>query len=199
MEKPRRGNVDRLARQSGVENTRENGSPVYVLDRYRNRGAICRAGFTLVEIVVALAVLSIATTILISMLGRGIALGDHSRYRTVAANVGQSILAEMQARPTAYVWPSFEDLQSGGVVEVTPEGVEPGSEGHPVAAPPGADADRGDAALYSRLRWLAHGRRPVQSPDVLELTVTVFWTEAGRPYSLTLTTAYPRAFIENPS
>ena len=80
-------------------------------------------GFTLVEVVIALAVLTVATTILISMLGRGVALGEHSRHRTAAANIGDSILAEIQARPNAYVWPSFEDLISGELVEITPENI----------------------------------------------------------------------------
>lgn len=156
-------------------------------------------GFTLVEVIIALGVLSIATAVLISMLGRGVALGDHSRHRTVAANIGESILAEIQARPNAFVWPSFEDLASGELVEITPEGAQPGTRGHTVTPPPGAQQAGSQATFYEGFRWLAHGRRPAEDDQYLELTVSLYWNEAGREYSLALTSAYPRALIENGS
>jgi len=175
----------------------EIGSPV--LSSYTSRTLRSRAGFTLVEVVVALAVLSIATTVLISMLGRGVALGDHSRHRTAAANIGDSILAEIQARPNAYVWPSFEDLVSGELVEITPTGANPGTAGHQVSSPPGAKAAGNQDAFFGGFSWLAHGRRVGEDANHLELTVSLYWTEAGRGQSLALTTAYPRALIENGS
>ncbi len=149
--------------------------------------------------IIALAVLSIATTILISMLGRGVALGEHSRHRTAAANIGESILAEIQARPNAYVWPSFEDLVSGELVEITPSETAPGTAGHAVSAPLGTDSANHQQAFFGGFRWLAHGRRVTEDANHLELTVSLYWTEAGRPQSLALTTAYPRALIENGS
>ena len=155
------------------------------------------------EMVIALAVISIATTILVSMLGHGIALGNHSRHRTAAANIGESILTEIQARPTAFVWPAFEDLASGELTEITPTGTSPGTKGHTVAAPPGAGAAKPGAVspgrqreFFDGFRWLAHGQRRTEGANYLELTVSIYWTEAGRPQSLALTTAYPRAFIE---
>lgn len=156
-------------------------------------------GFTLVEMVIALAVLTIATTILISMLGRGVALGEHSRHRTAAANIGDSILAEIQARPNAFIWPSFEDLASGELVEITPSEAKPGTLGHPVSAPLGAEQANHQREFFDGFRWLAHGRRPTENANHLEITVSVYWTEAGRAQSLALTTAYPRALIENGS
>lgn len=147
--------------------------------------------------VIALAVLSVATTVLISMLGRGVALGEHSRHRTAAANIGESILAEIQARPNAYVWPSFEDLASGELVEITPKGASTGTIGHPVSAPKGAKLARHQEGFFEGFSWLAHGRRPTEGAAYLELTVSLYWTEAGRAQSLALTTAYPRALIEN--
>ncbi len=156
-------------------------------------------GFTLVEMIVALAVLSIATTILISVLGRGVALGEHSRHRTAAANIGESLLAEIQARPNAYVWPSFEDLASGELVEITPSDGKPGTSGYTVTAPAGVEPGSRQQVFFEGFRWRAHGRRPAERANYLELTVSLYWTEAGRAQSLALTTAFPRALVENGS
>jgi prepilin-type N-terminal cleavage/methylation domain-containing protein len=177
------------------------GSPV-LLQRTRHT-VKSNQGFTLAEMVIALAVITVATSILVSMLGHGIALGNHSRHRSAAANIGESILTEIQMRPTAYVWPSFEDLSSGELVEITPTGASTGTAGHSVAAPLGADVvpagtlnPRRQREFFDGFRWLAHGQRRMDGANHLELTVSIFWTEAGRPQSIALTTAYPRALIE---
>lgn len=153
-------------------------------------------GFTLIEIIIALAVLSVATSIFISLMGRGVALGAHSRNRVAAANIASDILAEIQARPSSFVWPPFEELQAGGAAEITPHGADPGTTGHAVVPPAGVAENDRQAEFFRKFQWLAYARLPHEGANHLEVIASVVWVEGGRPMSLKLNTTFPISLLE---
>lgn len=157
-------------------------------------GRAWSVGFTLMEIIVSLAVLAVATTIGVSMFTRSYSLGKELRERRAAQSIAREILSDMQRDPAAYTWPAANETLQAVVKK----------EGDAEALPPSVTAtlpsvDQHIRELYRKLKWRAYARLPKPESKTCELTVVVHWIHSGQTKSFTLTTLAPRRVLEGKS
>ncbi len=168
-----------------------------------------KAGFTLLELVLALAILGLAVTLMLSLFFRSTELGDTVRNRTLAAELAETQLAAILATPEYFTWRLPADrplhaLGSTALFPVTPLGSEAGpDETYPWRPPsvlPVQDAQAAqDTARYEQFRWRAfvaapggpYAAYPTPGYAYLELSVAVQWEEAGRTRQWVYTSAVP--------
>lgn len=177
----------------------------------RSRGR----GFTLVELIVAIAVISVASTIFISMYFGSVGIAKSARNHKAAMEAAREALALIQQSPGQFLWEFPE---------------EPGNAWFPVllAADPGQvnvveppNVSLSDPAsltlaknFYDQFHWTASARYPL-TPSVdpaeqaeegtppqffaeegyLEVRVVVTWEEKGQAEQLSLVSALPAGRI----
>lgn len=155
------------------------------------------AGFTLLELLTAMAVLGVAATIFFRLFSSSVALADNSQSHEIAANLAQEYLTQLQASPERFVWPNYDDAQAGESLSVTPvtggaieqKAVEP-----PVAVPTRRRAYERDRNIYHGFVWEAFARLPEPDAQYVEVTVDITWRDKrGRAQRFSLTSAVPRS------
>lgn len=164
------------------------------------------AGFTILEMLVALTVLGVATFILITMFLMSLSYDSHSRYMKVATNGAESVAAQILATPEDYVWPTQEQLQSGGSVALELKDTEKDPI-HRLMAPSVLPTIPARAQQitddYERFRWFAYARQPASveqggaTPPYLEVEVVIRWSEAELPYYFSVVSTIPYTWVEN--
>ncbi len=158
-------------------------------------------GFTLLEILVALGVLSIASMILISLYTSSLAFAQSSRSHKAAAGIAEEQLYRLKDTPEDFVWPLAE-MTPGEPAELTlrdkEAGPYPAEEPRTLALNP--SAARREANFYGKFSWRAYAVLPSEDAPYVNVVVTVGWEptdDAARgPQSVTLTSAVPRARVE---
>jgi hypothetical protein len=150
----------------------------------------------LIEILVALAVLSVGVTIFISLFSSSLALSQSSRNQTVAASLAEEQIQFLLHHPAQYDW-HLETAKPGELIEVTIPGA---TEKHHPCDPPGVlpvepSASMREQNLYDAFTWQAFRQAPSADAAYMEVTVVVRWVEAGRPRLFALTSAVPRSLI----
>jgi len=156
-----------------------------------------RAGFTLIEMLVALSVVGVATTIFMTMYMRSMDLGKLSRNREVALSLAESQLGLLVLNPKSYVWdtgaPNADGLFRIRVNEGDPR---VGLPAEPPAVMPFDKAARAhQQAVYDQFRWRAFGKLGPQGL-FYEVFVDVYWQQQGRQRHITLTGAVGRGQVE---
>jgi len=144
-----------------------------------------RTGFTLVEVVMALAVLSVATTIVISLWSTSLTFARQSRDRSVAAALAEERLTDLQLHPAQYDWSEYAGAT---VMEGTKRGLPMDLPG---PMPPSESEEKRETAYYGKFTWKAYARKPAPSAGSLEVTVAVLWTHEGRDKTFMLTSRLP--------
>jgi len=140
-----------------------------------------RSGFTLLELLTALTVVSVAVGILVMLAGRVGDLYREAEFRATATDLAMAKLAEVTRAPEAFRWQRDEKEDR---LIVIPESEGPSVE-YSFAAVPEAVTRRG------AFRWRAFARPVDNMPDVMELTVVVTWRDGGRERSFALTAPMP--------
>ena len=176
--------------------------PISDLKHVSNRSA----GFTILELLVALTVLGVATFILISMFLMSLSYDSHSRYMKVATSGAESVAAQILATPEDYVWPSQEQLQLGESVALELKDIEKDPI-HRLMAPSVLSTMPARAQQitedYKRFRWEAYARQPAAveqdgaPPPYLEVEVVVRWSEAELPYYFSVVSTIPYIWVES--
>lgn len=158
-----------------------------------------RAGFTLLELLTALIVLGIASTVLLKMFTTSQSLSKAARTHEIAGDLAQEYLTLIESRPDLFAWPSFTDSQPGTLLALKPR------EGGPVPAltsdPPAAlpllrRAHDREAGLYRDFTWTAQTTLPAADAQHVDVTVQVEWELEGRVRQFTLGSAVPRTIAE---
>ena len=160
--------------------------------RAQRRGS---AGFTLLELLAALAVLGIASTIFLRLFTSSNSLAASSLSHEVALNIAEEYLTEVQTRPENFVWPDYDETPPGEPQTIQP--VENGAVEETFAQPPSTmpnlrrayDRDRN---LYSDFTWKIFAISPQDAAQYIELIVEVSWTDAGRLRRFTMSSMVPR-------
>lgn len=158
------------------------------------RHAAKHSGFTLIELIVALAIISIAGTVFVSMYLSSMEMGRTARNRTIAARLADEQLNTLLRHPEQYQW-NLPAEPNGESFPVTLAGSPSSSKnavGQPSVMPLNQNAFRREETLYSNFHWTAQGRFPNLNSAFCEVTVVVHWVESGRPQMLALTSALPR-------
>lgn len=161
-------------------------------------------GFTLIELIVAIAVVSVATSVFLSLYFSSLGISNSARNHRVAAEVAQAELAFLQAHPEAFDW-AFPESPDNARFAI--ERADEPPIGNPVDTPAVLPTDK-NAKLrsenqYDQYSWSAFGKYPVierdetsgeplrYGTDYYEVTVVVAWEEKGRIEKLALTSAVP--------
>jgi prepilin-type N-terminal cleavage/methylation domain-containing protein len=162
----------------------------------QHRGAF---GFTLVELLTALIVMSVAATVLLKLFTSSQSLAKSSRSHEIAGAVAQEYLTLLQMRPELFVWPNYLDEPPNTPMPVTARDNGPVPMKFtqaPLALPLARRAHDRERATYSGYTWSASARLPSQDAAWVELTVEVQWQLEGRLKRFMLTSAVPRSTAE---
>jgi prepilin-type N-terminal cleavage/methylation domain-containing protein len=151
-----------------------------------------RSGFSLIELVVALAVMSVAIGIFVQLFGSSLDLARQGRDHTIAAGLADAQLNTIVQRPNDFRWERDPEA------EERPFPIRLATDdpraGNPFAGPEALPAEVGldvrEKALYDAFRWKAFGRI-VPGQPYAEVTVVVNWEEAQRERKVALTSAVP--------
>ncbi len=157
----------------------------------RPRTGVDSSGFTLVEMLGALAVAGVAAFIVISLFSWSLVLGQESRRHSMAAGMASELLTRMHRAPEEFVWPELDDLSHGEGVPVEASDAFEADPGLPAAMPTVTRLRDAETAFREAFRWEAFARRPGADAHYVELTVAVYWEAQGRERVYTLTSALP--------
>lgn len=169
-------------------------------DHGRGRRIGGRKGFTLMEVLVAFAVISVATWILVSLFTSSLKLEKNARSMRVAADLARSRLADITTRPEAYAWPAVDTITTEAGAPLTLK--KPTSENAfatPAVLPTNALAADNETDFYAGFSWDAYVKRPLAGRGFYEIIVVVSWQEAARPKQVVLTSSIPTAMIKETS
>ena len=162
-----------------------------------------QAGFTLLELLTALAVLGIAATIFFRLFTSSTSLAASSVSHEIAANLAGEFLTEIQTSPERFVWPDYDDVAIGQPQAIQP--VEDGPIGKkitdpPVIMPTVRRAFNRDRSLYNDFAWEASAVLPAKDAQYIEVTVELMWNDrGGRTQRFWLSSAVPRSQAQGSS
>lgn len=152
------------------------------------------------EVLVAFAVISVATWIILSLFTSSLKLETNARSMRVAAELARSRLGDIATRPEAYDWPTADAItgEAGAPLalkELPPEN----SFATPGVLPVNALAARHETNFYDKFSWEAYVKRPAVGRGFYEVLVVVRWEEAERPKQVVLTGSIPTAMTKESS
>jgi len=160
----------------------------------QSRRAIRNKGFTLVELIIALAVLAVALSGLIALYGVSLELAKEARQKTVAVELASTQMAALSASPEQFIW-HVDDSDATALFPITRDEDAPAA-GNIVASPEVMLVNRNahvhNENFYNRFRWKAWGRLSSPDAQAYEITVAVYWRARGKQRSLALTSSVPR-------
>lgn len=158
-----------------------------------------RAGFTLLELLTALAVIGIAATIFLRLFSSSVSLAATSLSHEVALNLAEEYLAAIQSNPERFAWPDLEDTASGKVQPI--KSIENGELEESFTSPPAAmptirRAYNRDWSFYRDFSWVAFAVLPEGNAQYVEIIVEISWTDEGRLRRFSLASVVPRSLAE---
>lgn len=147
-----------------------------------------RRGFTLLEIVVALAVMAVAVSILVALYQASSVFAAQNEETRKAVSLAEEHLTDILLNPAAYVWPA---LTPGKAMEIHSTAGEQRVE-PPKSLPPDKTAGLRERSAYEIYAWRAFARLPEENAPYIELTVVIEWQSRGRNRDFALTTFAPK-------
>lgn len=160
------------------------------------RGCDAPDGFTLLELLVALTVVSVAAAVFVGMFNGSLGLSRSNSNLAVATELAETQLSALLRAPQDFVW----DTSKGTTrfLVTTHEQEPPG--GYPVQPPAVTlvtrEAQQKLAEHYGQFRWVAFAQLAAPDAAAYEVTVVIRWTDARRPQTLTLSSAIARALVD---
>lgn len=156
-------------------------------------------GFTLIELIVALAVVSIAVTGLVQMFTLSLNLAQTSQNAILASNIAYEKLNYLKSCPEKFVWKISESAKTETIFPIlTSE--EEAKAGNvlepPIVAPPDWASFRKYKNISQKFRWKAFGKSLGENKDYYEVVVTVMYKEFGRTRYYTANSIIPRFQID---
>ena len=155
------------------------------------------SGFTVIEVLVAVAVLSVGVTVLISLFSSSLVLARTSRNETIAAAFAEEQLLLLEHNPAQYDWP-LDSAAPGELVKVVPKKDLPESslpKAEPATLPALYRAVAREQDFCSKFTCEVYGKQPRVNAPYVEVTAVVRWKDAGRDRLLSLTSALPRSVL----
>lgn len=153
-----------------------------------------RTGFTLLEMLVALVVISVATSIFLNLYFASISLSKISQAQVAAAEVAQEHLAELLNDPDRFVWPEYDSDMAGTLFVLPLVGAKPEEINQaqpPTALPTERRANNRDSNFYYNFTWEASGRLPEAGANYFEVLIEVTWLEDNIPHYISLSSCIP--------
>lgn len=149
-------------------------------------------GFTLIEVLVALAVVGVAVTVFFSLFTSSLGLAESSRNQSIAATLAEEQLVAVCQNPGKYEW-GLKTAQPGQLVLVKASG--PQDQSGKFTAPSLTSISEQDKNLYDRFGWKVYAKIPSDKAAYVEVIVAVEWKEAGRDKVFTVTSTLSRALV----
>lgn len=152
-----------------------------------------RAGFTLLEILVALFVMGVATTILFFSLNSSIDLSRMNKKNAIAAHIAQEYMTELRVHPELFKWPvaNAKDLKQITAKDESLLIIDPSK-----AIAPSEMRHENDKNLYKGFSWYAQSRLNDEQDNYLEVMVEIRWTDGGELKHFNLSSMMPRSIEE---
>lgn len=157
------------------------------------------AGFTLVEIIVALTVISIALGTFISMFISAMNLAAERRDSLIASELAEIHLNAITTSPTSFTW-ATDSGNEDGLFSVETAKLQSGVSDIPSSPETTLvlrSAHERNINLYGKFETRAWGRLPAPDANAYEITVAVRWTTNGRPRMFALTSSISRFQVDN--
>lgn len=172
-------------------------------ERFGEKRLAACGGFTLIELVTALMIMGIATTIFINLYTASVTLAETNRGQRVAASLAEEYMTRILNYPGEVDWEALYDAES--VTELT-RVADPVSVERPTTIPTNQrsyDRVLNLYANYSQEAWARVPAREAGSADTgigaeyleaeyLEVVVVIRWDQDGRERSFSLTSTIPR-------
>jgi hypothetical protein len=154
----------------------------------------------MIEMIVALAVMGVATTIFVSLYRTSMELASSGSHQLVAAQLAEAQLQDIVRHPENYLWeiPETPDAARYRVKQDEDDPLVGLSFAGPGVAPAADTANLRNEKLYGLFTWRAYalfprveggGLRP--DPAYLDVVLEVRWVEGGRDQVLSLTSVVP--------
>jgi len=140
-------------------------------------------GFTLIEIIVALAVVSVAITGLVQMFSLSLNLSQTSQNVILASSIAHDKLNYVLSCPDKFVLKIHGNLKPGEVFSILTSIDEPKAGNTietPMIAPPDWASFRKYKNVSQKFHWKAFGKIPDNNPDCYEIIVAVIYNERGK-------------------
>ena len=154
-----------------------------------------KAGFTLLEVLVALVIMGVASSIFLTLYSASAAVAQSNRSMQAAANLASEYLSAIIANPNQYRWPDFDNKPYGElypVIRVGDEGLPLKQADPPRVRPTNEQASEREKNFYAGFSWEAFTVLPAEDTDYVEVLVNVWWQERGRDRVFSLTSCLPR-------
>jgi prepilin-type N-terminal cleavage/methylation domain-containing protein len=148
-----------------------------------------QSGFTLLEVLAALAVMAVATSVFISLYTASLGLARSSHGQRIAVRLAEEHLGDVVSHPAAIDWTALWAKQPGERATI----VEMHTAEYPGTMPTDERAYFRTKNLYENFTWEAHAVRPPDDQSFVVVIVEVRWVHEGRPRMLALTSAVPRS------
>ncbi|HOK08691.1 MAG TPA: prepilin-type N-terminal cleavage/methylation domain-containing protein [Candidatus Hydrogenedens sp.] len=159
----------------------------------------CLYGFSLIELIVALAVVSVAVTGLVQMFSISLNLSQRSQNIILANSIAQDKLYYLINNPQCFLWKISEAGKEGGYFPILTSNEEPKS-GNPVEEPKITPPDWASFRKYKnanqKFRWKAYGKISNSNENCYEVIVIVIYKEGGRTRYYTETSIVPRFQVD---
>jgi prepilin-type N-terminal cleavage/methylation domain-containing protein len=150
------------------------------------------SGFTLIEILVALMVMSIAISIYVSLYSTSLDFASAARSELAAKRVAAEYLHELRTRADNFQWPAA-DAQPGGLYELKARGTEaPIHPDPPTVQATTQRASERDRTFYKEFSWRAFASVPADGANYYTVVVEVSWLDDQRLKYLTLSSCVPK-------
>ena len=153
-----------------------------------------RAGFTLLELMTALAVIGVAATVFLRLFSSSVSLAVASLSHEVAVHLAEEYLATIQSSPERFDWPDLEDTASGEIQSIIP--IEESFPAPPESMPNLRRAYNRDRSFYRDFSWAAFAVLPEGDAQYVEVLVEISWTDEGYLRRFSLGSIVPRSLAE---
>ncbi len=161
----------------------------------------CRSndGFTIVEVLAAIVVMGIATSVFFSLFSASLSLANSSKSQYAASRLAEEHMASIVMAPENYAWPRYDDADYGqrhALARKGEDAVVVVGAVHPSVAPTQRRATERDAAFYNDFTTESYAVLASEDDNHVQVIVVVRWMLDGREQRFSLTSCLPRTGAE---
>lgn len=145
-----------------------------------------RRGFTLLEMLVALTVISVGVAVFVGLFDMALTLSRNARDRSACLDLARSVLDDVARNPGDYPWPADDGLQQVALPAEKKAQANP-----PRVLLPGEAAKKRMEARHGRYHWRLFAQAPAQDNPLPVREVTVVVRAGGTSPAVVLTAWVP--------
>lgn len=145
-----------------------------------------RRGFTLLEMLVALTVISVAVAVFVGLFDMALTLSRNARDRSACLDIARAVLDDVARNPGDYPWPDGDGLQQAALPAKKKAQADP-----PRVLLPGEAAKKRMEARHGRYAWRLFVQKPAPDNPLPVREVTVVVRAGGTSPAVVLTAWLP--------